>query len=280
MFGKLLKYEFKSTSRIMWLLYVGLIGVALLLGLVVRVGDVFDLADVDYSYSGIFMENEAMSKLLSTVLTFLGIAYFLVLTAMMVITTVMIVLRFYRNLLGDEGYLMHTLPVSTTKLIVSKLIISLLWMVFAGIATILSAFVFAVSSGFLGYLIKEGRLLEVIKEVLGMTNWGSVTLVLLSILVETVGSILMFYLSMAIGNMANKNKGIISVLAYLGISTVLSIVLAVLMVNGGQYLMENIYEAKEFFNTTSIVSIIMNGIVAVGCFVGTDYILKKKLNLA
>ena len=47
--------------------------------------------------------------------------------AVTVMTTVVMVLRFYRNLLRDEGYLMHTLPVSVHSLVWSKLIVSLCW---------------------------------------------------------------------------------------------------------------------------------------------------------
>ena len=278
MLGKLLKYEFKSTSRVMWLLYLGLIGVALMLGIIVRVGDFTGITE--YSSTYINMNNEAMNSVLRILLVFLGISYFLVLTAVMVITTVMIVLRFYRNILGDEGYLMHTLPVPTTHLLTSKLLISVIWMLLAGASAVVSGFVFMVSSGFLGFLIREGELIRVIKEVFEVLPWTTVILTLVSGLIGIVSSILLFYLSMAIGNMANKNKFLFSVLAYLGIQTVLSIVASIVMVLGGTALFEQVYEAETFFNTINITSIIINVLTAVGCFIATDWILKRRLNLA
>ena len=39
-----------------------------------------------------------------------------------VVSVMTIVTRFTRNLLGREGYLMHTLPVTESQLILSKLI--------------------------------------------------------------------------------------------------------------------------------------------------------------
>ena len=278
MLGKLLKYEFKSTSRVMWLLYLGLIGVALMLGIIVRVGDFAGMTE--YSSSYINMNSEAMNSVLRILLIFLGISYFLVLTAVMVITTVMIVLRFYRNILGDEGYLMHTLPVPTTHLLTSKLLISVIWMLLAGASAVVSGFVFMVSSGFLGFLIREGELIRVIKEVFEVLPWTTVILTLVSGLIGIVSSILLFYLSMAIGNMANKNKFLFSVLAYLGLQTVLSIVASIVMVVGGGALFEQIYEAETFFNTINITTIIINVLTAVGCFIATDWILKRRLNLA
>mgnify|MGYP006988889638 CR=1 FL=1 len=47
--------------------------------------------------------------------------------AAVVMTVVLMVSRFYRNLLRNEGYLMFTLPVSAHALVWSKLIVSLVW---------------------------------------------------------------------------------------------------------------------------------------------------------
>ena len=120
MLGKLLKYEFKSTSRVLWFLYAGLIVVALLFGLVLRVelnvGDIF--------LTGSSVQSGSGSSLIMTILmTALGLIYMLMIYAIFITTVVVIVMRFYKNMLGGEGYLMHTLPVKTSNLIFSKLII-------------------------------------------------------------------------------------------------------------------------------------------------------------
>nr|MBP9921366.1 ABC transporter permease [Proteiniclasticum sp.] len=52
-------------------------------------------------------------------ITFVGI---------MVMTFILIVTRFDRNLLGDEGYLMFTLPAKTSTLITAKLLTAILWL--------------------------------------------------------------------------------------------------------------------------------------------------------
>lgn len=281
MFSKLLKYEFKSTSRVMWLLYLGLIGLALLLGIVVRIGDVFGL--VEYQSSGLYMNEEAVNTIVKTLLIFLGISYFLVMNAVFVITTVMIILRFYRNILGDEGYLMHTLPVSTTSLLNSKLTISFVWMIMAVASVVLSFFVFSITSGFLGYLIREGELVRVIKDVIEGVNWGTFTLFIITSIVSLISGILMFYFSMAIGNLANKNKFLFSVLAYLAINTVFSIFTSIMMVVGGNMIFDGFYgdyDPLTFTNTMITATLIMSAVIGVVSYLGTNWILRNKLNLA
>ncbi len=53
----------------------------------------------------------------------MSFVFSLALIAAVVTTIVLMILRFYRNLMTDEGYLMFTLPVSTTELICSQLIV-------------------------------------------------------------------------------------------------------------------------------------------------------------
>ena len=45
----------------------------------------------------------------------------------MVVSLVVVIQRFYKSLLGDEGYLMFTLPVETWKLVMSKLLVAIFW---------------------------------------------------------------------------------------------------------------------------------------------------------
>ena len=44
--------------------------------------------------------------------------------AVMIVTLIIIIQRFYKNLLCDEGYLMNTLPMSVWKNITSKLVVA------------------------------------------------------------------------------------------------------------------------------------------------------------
>ena len=62
-----------------------------------------------------------------------GLIYTLLIMTLMIVTVVMILQRFYKNLLKGEGYLMHTLPVPTWMLVASKTISSLIWVLYHNI---------------------------------------------------------------------------------------------------------------------------------------------------
>ena len=97
---KLLKYEWKACARICLPLYA----VELLVAFINRL-----------------LYSDIGSKLLygipSIVMTML---YAAIMVALFVVTAVVLVQRFYKNLLGSEGYLMFTLPVSVSQHILSK----------------------------------------------------------------------------------------------------------------------------------------------------------------
>ena len=53
--------------------------------------------------------------------------YCLIISCISTVVTIYIAIRFYRNLYTDEGYLMHTLPVTPRQLILAKLLVAALW---------------------------------------------------------------------------------------------------------------------------------------------------------
>ena len=74
----------------------------------------------------------------------LSLVYTGVIIGTVVVTIMTIVQRFYRNLLGREGYLMYTLPVTETQLVTSKLISSTVWSLCSILAACLSFGILAV----------------------------------------------------------------------------------------------------------------------------------------
>ena len=104
MLKQLLKYEFKATGRTYGGLYLALVALAVL--------------------SGFSLRSSSKDNFASLLL----FAYMIVAVAVAVVSVMTIVTRFTRNLLGREGYLMHTLPVTESQLILSKLISSVVWM--------------------------------------------------------------------------------------------------------------------------------------------------------
>ena len=110
MLGKLLKHEFAATARYLWVLYVAMLGLSVAVHFAFRFYDRADLAVLRMA-----MTMAIILWVLS--LIFCGIG-----------TLVLMIRRFYQNLLTDEGYLMFTLPVSVHELVISKLITAVVWM--------------------------------------------------------------------------------------------------------------------------------------------------------
>lgn len=107
MLGKLIKYDFKAGSHIMIPAYIFIILCTLFSRLTNIVSDIL---------SGNWKHIANFLFIISAFILILSIM------ATCVITLVWTVLRYRNNLLRDEGYLMHTLPVTTAHLYFSKII--------------------------------------------------------------------------------------------------------------------------------------------------------------
>ena len=98
MLSKLMKYEFKATGRTLLPLYGALLGFALINRILFR-------GSLDETINETFGTIGNIANFISV------FAYGCTMAAVFVVTFFVIVQRFYKNILGDEGYLMNTLPV-------------------------------------------------------------------------------------------------------------------------------------------------------------------------
>ena len=121
MLWKLLKYDFRAMGKQFSLIWLAALAVALI--------NRFALPWQEDSSS---MSAQADSLLaLITAMTFVA-----VLAAMFITGMIFVIQRFYKGLLGDEGYLMHTLPVATWQLVISKFLCALAVTVLNGVVAV------------------------------------------------------------------------------------------------------------------------------------------------
>ena len=209
MLGKLMKHEFRATARIMLPVMGAMAALALLANLSIR-GLAGNLSDVP------------MLKILFTlIIIFFGAAVI----ATVVMSLVIMVSRFYRNLLKDEGYLMFTLPVSVHELIWSKLIVSLVWFLVTGLLIFLVMALMALNLSHtnLEMILKQ---LPSWSEIIGWLDQAGVRGQVITFLVQTVlgtltgilAACLHFYAAMALGHMFSKDKVLLSIVFFVGIS--------------------------------------------------------------
>ena len=137
MLRKLLKHEFRATGRIM----LPVIGILLATSVAANLSLRYLLGSDVWFFSmlGILL------------LTAFGFAIF----GVFIVSFILMIQRFYKNLLQDEGYVMLTLPVSIHQHIWSKLIVSSVWFIVTALAVILACCITAFD-------------LTVVKEIL----WG------------------------------------------------------------------------------------------------------------
>ena len=159
MLKKLLKYEFKATARTYGGMYLALLAASVLFG------------------GSVWRWNSTNSDAYSTLVGLLSLVYTAVIIGTVVVTIMTIVQRFYRNLLGREGYLMHTLPVTETQLVTSKLISSAVWSLCSILAACLSFGILAVlMMADMDLLEQLPRMWSIIQEAFARYNmefWGA-----------------------------------------------------------------------------------------------------------
>lgn len=105
MLGKLIKYEFKACGRTFFPLYIGILVLAAINGLCNNY-NIFSIGD----------NGTSLSFSIENVQGILMLVLFALFVALFVLTILLTIQRFKKNLLDEEGYLMFTLPVSTKVL--------------------------------------------------------------------------------------------------------------------------------------------------------------------
>jgi hypothetical protein len=265
MLSKLIKYEIKATARIFIPLYIALMVFAII-----------------NRFSGNILDetsNAINSK------SILGIAsmfvYFSLIIGIQVITLIVQVQRFYKNLLGDEGYLMFTMPVKPWQHILCKLFTSMIWVVLSGLSAALSILIIipAKASTDMMQTIPEG--MHQVFDYLGSSTWLVGFEAIIICVLSIAFSILTVYAAIALGHLFSKHKIMASFGMYIGLSTVAQFIQSIFMIVLGPTLF------KDFSNLTSftqIQTILISmfaylSILTVGFFILTKYILDNKLNL-
>lgn len=258
MLNKLLKYEFKSTGRTFLPIYGALLITSFLTRLFV------------------FNKDFSNSFFLSLFQVVISSLFGFLLMAVFILTLVVSLQRFYKNLLGEEGYLSMTLPVRPWQHICCKSLTSLVWYIFSSIAAFLAFLILAYEKGMLGdffkaivTLIRRGSLNAQI-----LTACGEFFLfAALGILAFTM----MLYASMALGQLSANKRLLTSFGAFLALNFLVQILMGVL----GNLAVQWVFpmSSRWALNVALLLSIVVELFFLAGFFAITNYILSRKLNL-
>ena len=288
MIKKLCKYEFRSIGRTLIPIYIAVIAVSIITAISIAMN--VNYANINYSSNSVqwAIEMNVQYKLQQVFTFVMSLTYFAVMVALFVLTFVIILQRFYKGLLCDEGYLMFTLPVKPWQLITSKGITAFVISILSGIVSCISIFIMMIGAlpqpfKFLAQffsLENWSMFFTRLNEVVPM--WGIYLFeFIILVIVSSLASLYQVYASMAIGHLAKKNRILMSVVAYIVISMILSFIGGIFGVFSAFTMQNLIYinAGEAFLHALLIFSIIISIIECVVFFVITERILSKKLNL-
>ncbi len=281
MLRKLIKHELRATGRVMLPL--------LALELVAAVGGNIST----------YRLLETSNGVLNTLGIVLLMGFTIVFVASGVVAFVLMVQRFYKNLLRDEGYLTMTLPVSVHEHIWAKLLTSLIWW----------AAVLAVAALSMLILVFNPGILQEIGELLSQLHIGDLNLqqslpnivlfcVELALLLAVDGACvcLHFYAALAVGYSFTHHKDLIASLGFFVLPAIWGLIHFVLpaiwaLIQKAAMLLLNLMDLEgvslwlESLQPAAQMHLMMLGITVVTAipaalyYALTAYCLKNKLNL-
>lgn len=274
MLGKLIKHEFKGTYKIFGLLFSALILLTLLSRFCIYIP--FDNMIYDFLTG------------------FINIAYMISVFCITLACTVIVMLRFNRNMLKDEGYLTHTLPVKVWQHIVAKVLTYTVWIIASIIMMLFSLFLYFVGTDEFDVVIDfVNSAMEAIEAYPFLITTGIFTLVVC--IIQVMVSLLAYMSALSLGQIFRKHKVAGAVFFYFVLNNVMSSMASGIMmlmpdfvddINDMETKMEEantiaqIAEiACDIMNVLMLISLVLLIINAVVYFFITNYMLSKKLDL-
>ena len=217
-------------------------------------------------------------------------AYVLIVIAASVMTQVLMIQRYYKNLFTDEGYLTNVLPVSATDHILSKMLVFGAWSILNALS-VLASFAFLLLpyairyftantllfynkamtfSNFLSYLWAQITCVaDAAFSLIGITNHiGMALFSIVGFFASLFFGILLFYAAISI-------KILTAVLSYIGMTTVIQIF-------GGISIVRVFQDSTPtaVVTTSSVSTLIITVVLCVVLFLICRYILSRRLNLS
>ncbi|MBQ7737362.1 MAG: hypothetical protein IJT62_05950 [Oscillospiraceae bacterium] len=279
MLGKLMKYDLRYGLRKFWPVWAGIAALSILNGFTIR---------------GVLIDGSHANGLVTFVAGILPIILLGVLGVTLgILMLVFICERFYRGLLGDEGYLMFTLPATSAELIASKALTALILMVLSALVGMVSGTALVALLGGSEFIEALKSIPELLREVELPRGLGWVLAeFLVLVLVGTLTSCLHIYQAVALGHLAKKHRGAWAVVAYIGIDILLSIVLNAI---GHMRFPWQLLDRFEFYFENGVlhssvgaiqaalagigIALLWQLVLGVIFFFGTKVVLDRKLNL-
>ncbi|MDE6636209.1 MAG: hypothetical protein K2K09_06345, partial [Lachnospiraceae bacterium] len=213
MLGKLIKHEFIATGRILSILFAVLLIISPTTALYCR-----------FRTTSIAPDNFFLN-----LMELLCRAAFIIALIAAGITTVIVLLnRFYQSMVTRESYLTHTLPVTTSQLVMSKLIVAVAWQIMTIFVMFISMGLFAAVFGTWTEFASGADQFAKFMAEFGISS-SNIVILFISILVSITVAYIKCYASFALGHMINGHPFLGFIVSYIAISIISQIIASILL---------------------------------------------------
>lgn len=255
---KLMKYDLKSILKKMVFYYIVVVGLAILSKVLLLI-----------------FENTRFVAIASLPTAI----FFLSLSLCNTVTMIISMIRYYKNMLSDEGYLTHTLPVKRNSILLSKLLSTVIAEIISILVMVISVFIFSPKI----FILLLDEILIAIQLLLANNYNGTVIyivfLIILEIIIYSVCKVTQVAMCLSLGASHNKNKLVMAFVYYIGINFVLQIVGGILISICAIILASLPSLTIHTFYVVMYIVILLTLLYLVGTYLVNYFTLKKRLNL-
>lgn len=282
---KMLRHDLKSV----WKVWRILAPLAVLAGIVG--GIAVRMLDIDF-YDNLPMMTGLLLQLTSRLVS---LYWPMILTAFVMVTLILIVVRYYKNFFTDEGYLTFTLPVSRTQLLNSKILMAFIWLAATAVVCVIAyvAFILITEVGTPGFdpgidtdpsapveedpIFGEYGMLVFLLELIVLVIVAPAADVLLLLLCVTLGAVIV-----------KRAKLVLGLGLYYGLNTAVGVAIYLFFIGMMIMLVAMVDAANEetvltlarlAIYGTPAVGIVLFGALGVGSYFINLKLIKQKLNL-
>lgn len=275
MLGKLLKYEWKGLKKPIIIFSLIAFAATLIVSLVILTinPETFD---------------NSVGMMIALILSILF--YYLTIIVCTIGIPLVIAIRFYKTCYTDQGYLTHTLPVSTTKLLNAKILSGFLaqfWIVVLfGLSVIALIFVATTHFGSyydinvfteLGSVIEEGSELY-LRETGSPLTWLIVKLIVFFIC-SMFGAVSLTYGCISLGQLYTKHRVLGAIIAYIGVMFITQNITTIYLILKTATDIESYEYSYGWFASTYKMSFGVTFVIGLVMYFINLHMMSKKLNL-
>ena len=252
---KLLKYDFKRMFSSLFPYYLLMMGLGLVTTLFNKITEYFEILN--------FMNG--MLVLAFIIITFASFFY----------TFFVSIRKYYKNILKNEGYLTNTLPVSKNKIVLSKLITSIIFIIINTICVFIAIGLTPIN---LSDILDT---LEQIFESGGIDAIKVLSMFIISMFLSYLTYLLIFYAALALGHTRSDKKILYSLIFGICLYMISQMISSIIIVIIGVVNPNIIYDINSFdtMDIFMIIGYILSFIYIIIYYIITIKVLDKNLNL-